>query len=137
MKRHPLTTLALGVLLSAPLAPQARGQASAPASAEHAAGGMLVFDGQRLALAVRDYVSNQLPQLLTTEIASHKAFAHYRRVTQFVGVDVFRSGAVRDALTSRPPAHHPTRYEEVYRREYAPGSPKRSRTAWHGCVWTS
>lgn len=124
MKHHALIVLALGLLLLAlPVSP-ARGQASAPADAEGTAGGMLVFDGQRLALAVRDYVFNQVPQMLTTEIASHRAFAHYRRVTQYVGVSVFRSGAVRDALTSRPPNHTPTRYEDVYRREYAPGVPE-------------
>ena len=40
------------------------------------------------------------------------------------GADVFRAGAVRDALTSRPASHTPTPYEEVYGREYAPGVPE-------------
>ena len=124
MKCPSLIVLALGILLCAHPTSLAMGQATAPVGTEGAAGGMVVFDGQRLALAVRDYVTNQLPQLLTTEIVSQKAFSHYRRVTQFVGVDVFRTGSVRDVLTSRPPNHAPTRYEEVYRRGYAPGGPR-------------
>ena len=124
MKSLATIALTFTILLCAQPMSTARGQASTPAGAEGTAGGMLVFDSQRLALAVRDYVFNQLPQMLTAEIASHKAFAHYRRVTQYVGVVVFRSGAVRDALTNRAPNHPATRYEDVYRREYAADVPE-------------
>ena len=85
---------------------------------------MFVFDGQRFALAVRDYVVNQLPQKLTTELVGKKAFSHYRRITQYAGVDIFRSGPALDALTRRPPRHAPSDLEDVFRRDYARGVPE-------------
>ena len=110
----------LPALAVMPSAHVASAQSSAPAGT---AGGMPVIDAANLVRLVIDVALQRARQRVLEE-AGRKAFSHYRRVTQFVGADVFRTGSMRDVLTSRPPNHTPTPYEEVYRRGYAPGVPE-------------
>ena len=110
----------LTVLAAAPSARLASAQASTPAGT---AGGLPVLDAANLIRLVVDVTLQRVRQRVL-EGASQKATTHYRRVSQYAGVDVFRAGAARAALTSSPPQHHRTRYTEVYRPGYAPGVPE-------------
>ena len=110
MKRSAFTLL-LTTLASVPLINTAQAQ-------------IPVIDASRLALAVRDYVTQQIPQMLTSKAAAMRAFSHYRRITQHAGVTVFLSGAAREALAPPSPAAPTSPYSAIYAHEYAHGIPE-------------
>ena len=115
-----LTPALLILAIAATCAGPASAQPAAPAGT---AGGVPVFDAANLVRLVIDVTLHRARQKIL-EAAGKRATSHYRRVTQYVGVDVFRSVAARDALTSRPPTLQFPRYAEVYRPGYAAGVPE-------------
>ena len=107
------TTIAL--LLACAIPRQARAQVFPP----------LVFDASRLGLAIKDYAKQQIPQMVTSELATLRSFDHFRQVTQHVGVKVFRAAAALRALDTTPLPRASPDYEHIYAPAYAPGIPEK------------